>query len=238
VKPIELTKKVKFSINPSRIWRFIRIPLALLALGVLATILINAGMILAARKYVYGDISAIPERTAILILGSQIRGKKLSPVLQDRVDSGITLMEQSKGKKLLLSGDHGQIYYDEVNAMRLYVLDNAPAILEEDIFMDHAGFNTWDSMYRARDVFEVRDLIIVTQQFHISRAVCMARSLGLDAVGYAINQDRFKGPSLRSWQLREYFARIKAFLSIILKPKPRYLGDKIPIRGDGRATWI
>jgi len=147
-------------------------------------------------------------------------------------------MEQSKGKKLLLSGDHGQIYYDEVNAMRLYVLANAPAILEEDIFMDHAGFNTWDSMYRARDVFEVRDLIIVTQQFHISRAVCMARSLGLDAVGYAINQDRFKGPSLRSWQLREYFARIKAFFSIILKPKPRYLGDKIPILGDGRATWI
>jgi SanA protein len=122
--------------------------------------------------------------------------------------------------------------------MRLYVLANAPAIREEDIFMDHAGFNTWDSMHRARDVFEVKDLIIVTQQFHISRAVCMARSLGLNAVGYAINQDRFKGRSLRSWRLREYFARIKAFYSIIFKPKPRYLGDKIPILGDGRATWI
>jgi len=234
----KVTKKAKLPIKRSRIRRVIRIMLAVCAAAVLATVLINAGMILATRKHVYSDLNAIPQHTAILVLGSQIRGQKLSPVLQDRVDSGIILMGKNKGKKLLLSGDHGQRYYDEVNAMRLYVLANAPAIGEEDIFMDHAGFNTWDSMYRARDVFEVRDLIIVTQKFHISRAVCMARSLGLDAVGYGINQDRFKGPSLRSWQLREYFARIKAFYSIIVKPKPRYLGDKIPILGDGRATWI
>lgn len=205
---------------------------------VFATLVINAGIILAARKYVHNDISAIPNRTAILILGSQIRGKRLSPVLQDRVDAGISLMQSGKGEKLLLSGDHGQIYYDEVNAMRLYVLANAPDIAEEDIFMDHAGFSTWDSMYRARDIFEVKDVLIVTQKFHISRAVCMARSLGLDAVGYGINQDRFRGRSLRNWQIREYFARVKAFFSIVRKPKPRYLGDKIPISGDGRATWI
>ena len=205
---------------------------------VLVSLTINIGIICAARKHVHDDISALPQRTAVLVLGSQIRGRRLSPVLQDRVDAGISLIETGKGQKLLLSGDHGQIYYDEVNAMRLYVLANAPAIQEEDIFMDHAGFSTWDSMYRARDVFEVKDLIIVTQQFHISRAVCMARSLGLDAVGYGINQDRFQGRSLRYWRFREYLARIKAFYSITVKPKPRYLGDKIPISGDGRATWV
>ena len=208
------------------------------ALAILVTLAINIGMILAAGKYVYNDMDTLPPRTVILILGSQTRGTRLSRVLQDRVDAGISLMEGGKGNKLLLSGDHGQRYYDEVNAMRLYVLSNAPGIREEDIFMDHAGFNTWDSMYRARDVFEVRDLVIVTQQFHISRAVCVARSLGLDAVGYGINQDRFQGRSLRSWRLREYLARVKAFYSIVVKPKPRYLGDKIPITGDGRATWI
>jgi SanA protein len=202
------------------------------------TAIINLGMIHATRSYIYDDIDAVPYRTAILVLGSQIRGTKLSPVLQDRVEAGISLMENSKGEKLLLSGDHGQRYYDEVNAMRLYVLANAPAIREEDIFMDHAGFSTWDSMYRARDVFEVKDLLIVTQQFHISRAVCMARSLGLDAVGYGVNQDRFSGRSLRSWRFREYLARVKAFYSIMTRPKPRYLGEKIPISGDGRATWI
>jgi SanA protein len=238
VKPIKEARKAKLSKKTPIFRLVIRLLLAAFVATVLATFLINVGMILAARKHIYTDISAIPQRTAILILGSQIRGKTLSPVLQDRVDSGITLIEHSKGRKLLLSGDHGQRYYDEVNAMRLYVLTNAPAILEEDIFMDHAGFNTWDSMYRARDVFDVKDLIIVTQQFHISRAVCLARSLGLDAVGYGINQDRFKGRSLRSWQFREYFARVKAFYSIIVKPKPKYLGDKIPILGDGRATWI
>ena len=210
----------------------------LCAAAVYISVVINVGMILKARKYVYYDAGALPFRTTILILGSQTHGTRLSQVLQDRVDAGIKLMEGKKGRKLLLSGDHGQRYYDEVNAMRLYVLANAPAVAEEDIFMDHAGFSTWDSMYRARDVFEARDLLIVTQRFHISRAVCIARSLGLNAVGYGVNQDRFKGGNLRNWRLREYFARIKAFFSIVTKPKPRYLGDKIPISGDGRATWI
>ena len=221
-----------------KIKNIFKIVLLLIGAGILSTALINIGMIWAARNYVYTDLSAIPPRTAILVLGSQTRGTKLSPVLQDRVVAGIDLMGKNKGKKLLLSGDHGELYYDEVNAMRLYVLANAPAIAQEDIFLDHAGFTTWDSMYRARDVFGVKDLLIVTQEFHISRAVCMARSLGMDAVGYAINQDRFSGRGLNAWRFREYFARVKAFMSIVFKPKPRYLGEKIPISGDGRATWI
>jgi vancomycin permeability regulator SanA len=171
-------------------------------------------------------------------LGSQTHGTRLSPVLQDRVDAAISLKEKGLAKKLLLSGDHGKKFYDEPTAMRLYVLANAPLIPEEDIFVDYAGFSTWESMYRARKVFGVMDLVIVTQQFHISRAVSMARSLGMDAVGYGVNQDRFMGRSLRSWRLREYFARVKALYSILFRPKPAYLGDTIPITGDGRASWL
>jgi SanA protein len=204
----------------------------------LGSLIINIAMVKGTEKYIYRDIEAVPRKTAVLVLGSQIRAGAPSPVLRDRVEGGIELMRRGKGRKLLLSGDHGQRYYDEVNAMRLYVLGSAPDIYEEDIFLDHAGFNTWDSMYRARDVFEVKDLLIVTQDFHISRAVAMARSLGLDAAGYSLNQDRFRGPTLRYWNFREYFARVKAFLSIIFKPRPKYLGDKIPITGDGRQTWI
>ena len=218
--------------------KIVKIFIFIIGTLILATGFINTGMILAARKYVHSGSGELPARTVIMVLGSQIRGTKLSPVLQDRVTAGISLMEGRKGKKLLLSGDHGDRYYDEVNAMRLYVLETAPGIAEEDIFMDHAGFTTWDSMYRARDVFEVRDLLIVTQKFHISRAVCIARSLGLYAIGYGIDQERFSGKSLRFWRFREYFARIKAFFYIAFKPKPRYLGEKIPILGDGRATWI
>ena len=218
-------------------FRIAMILASLIAAVFLVTLLVNLGMILAARKYVYTDIEALPSRSTVMVLGSQIIGTRLSPVLEDRVVAGIMLMEKNKGYKLLLSGDHGTRYYNEVNAMRLYVIANAPFIREEDIFLDHAGFNTWDSMYRARDVFEVNDLLIVTQKFHISRAVCMARSLGINAIGYSVNQERFSGASLSSWELREYFARLKAFYSIVFKPKPRYLGDKIPITGDGRETW-
>ncbi|MCL2008210.1 MAG: YdcF family protein [Treponema sp.] len=210
---------------------------------ILATIIINLGMILAARRYVYSDISSLPQSTAVLVLGSQTHGTRLSPVLQDRVDAGISLMGTGKTGKLLLSGDSGKRaggsrFYDEVNAMHLYVLENAPGINEEDIFLDHAGLSTWESMYRAKYIFEVNDLIIVTQQFHISRAVTMARSLGINAIGYGIYQGHFRGASLRSWQFREYFARIKGFYSIVFKPPPQIMGDAIPIHGDGRASWL
>jgi SanA protein len=234
-------RKLRFKFSKSRLSMLRRIlisGLVLAALVILGSLLINIGMVKWSEKYVYTDLSQVPSRTTVLVLGSQTHGTSLSMVLQDRVVAGIELMERGKGRKLLLSGDHGQIYYDEVNAMRLYVLAHAPEISKEDIFMDHAGFNTWDSMYRARDVFEVSDLIIVTQDFHISRAICIARSLGLNASGYAVNQDKFSPRLIRAWKTREYLARVKAFFSIVFKPKPKYLGDKIPIAGDGRATWI
>ena len=210
----------------------------LILTGFAATLIINISMIIWMKKYVYTDPNQIPSRTTVMVLGAQTHGRNLSPILQDRVNGGIEIIQSGKGNKLLLSGDHGELYYDEVNAMRLYVLANAKDILHENIFMDHAGFSTWDSMYRAKDVFEVKDLIVVTQKFHISRAICMARSLGIDAVGFAVNEEKFKGRTLWAWRIREYFARIKALYSIVFRPKPRYLGDKIHISGDGRSTWI
>jgi SanA protein len=217
--------------------RFFLTLIFLAAAGFLTTLIINIAMIKSMEKYIYNDIDQIPSRTTVMVLGAQIRGQTLSPILKDRVDTGIEMIETGKGHKLLLTGDSGQMYYDETNAMRLYVLANAPDILHEDIFMDHAGFSTWDSMYRAREIFEVNDLLIVTQKYHISRAVCMARSLGIDAVGFAVDEEHFMGKNLQAWRTREYLARIKAVYSIVFKIKPRVLGDKIPITGDGRITW-
>ena len=221
-------------ISVKRLMAFI---LIIAGLALLATVIINVGIIFASRSHVYTDINAIPPRTAVLVLGSQTHGTRLSPVLQDRVDAAIRIIENRTGEKLILSGDSGGKFYDEVNAMWLYVLANAPEIPEENIFLDYAGFSTWESMYRASYIFEVDELIIVTQQFHISRAVIMARSLGINALGYGIYQGRFRGQSLRTWTIREYFARVKAFYSIIFKPEPQFLGEKIPISGDGRASW-
>jgi SanA protein len=210
--------------------------LTLIFLTAVLSLSINGCIACSARDYVYRNLDDVPAKTAVMVLGSQTRGTSLSPVLRDRVDAGIAAVQAGKGKKLLLSGDHGELYYDEVNAMRLYVLANSK-IAAEDIFMDHAGFKTYDSMYRARDVFEVKDLVIITQEFHVGRAVYLARSLGLDAVGYAVNQDRFAKRSVRYWQSREFLAGVKAFFLVISGAKPRYLGTKIPITGDGRATW-
>ena len=217
--------------------RFLAAFSVVVGIALLATVIINVGIILAAKSHVYSDINQIPPRTAVLVLGSQTHGTRLSPVLQNRVDAAIEILEKQICQKLILSGDSGGRFYDEVNAMWLYVLANAPEMPEENIFLDHAGFSTWESMYRARHVFDVEELIIVTQQFHISRAVIMARSLGINALGYGIYQGHFRGSSLRNWNIREYFARVKAFYSIIFKPEPKFLGDKFPISGDGRASW-
>ena len=208
---------------------------ALIALAV--SLAINGGMIVVARKYIFRDIQEIPHRATVMVLGSQTHGQQLSRVLEDRVLGGIELMAAGKGNKLLLTGDHSQRYYDEVNAMRLYVLQHAPFIAEEDIFMDHAGLSTYDSMYRARDIYQVKDLIIVTQDFHAARGVYLARSLGLNALVYAQSQKKFALRTRLAWQTREYFARIKAVLSILLYPLPQALGNPLPITGDGRQTW-
>ena len=204
--------------------------------GFITTLIINITMVKSMNEYIYSNIDQIPPQSVVMVLGAQIRGTTLSPILRDRVNGGIALIQANTGQKLLLSGDHSP-FYDEVNAMRLYVLENAPDIKHEDIFLDIAGYSTWDSMYRARVVFEVTELVIVTQQFHISRAVYMARSLGINAVGYGLAEEHFSRRNLQNWRIREYFARIKALYSIVFNIRPPTLTDRYSIQGDGRETW-
>ncbi|MDP2212137.1 MAG: ElyC/SanA/YdcF family protein [Candidatus Aquicultor sp.] len=169
-----------------------------------------------------------------IVLGAKVFGDNvLSHVLADRLDTGIDLYRSGKVGKLLLTGDHGQSRYDEVNAMRKYALSKG--IPAEDIFMDHAGFDTYDSMYRARDIFEIQSAVVVTQRFHLARSVYIARALGIDATGASADKRVYmKG---RLFEIREALARVKAFFELhITRPKPRFLGEKIPITGDGRST--
>jgi SanA protein len=154
-------------------------------------------------------------------------------MLADRLETGVELYRLGKVEKLLLSGDHGTVPYDEVNAMRTYVIERG--VPPEDIFMDHSGFSTFDSMYRARDVFLVTDALVVTQDFHLPRAVYTARALGLEATG--VSADRRPYRDTGRLAVREWLARCKAFLQLqVLNSRPRFLGPTIPITGDGRAT--
>lgn len=185
-------------------------------------------------EYILSE-SAAPKADAVLILGAYVTPKGyVSTMLNDRLTVGMELYKQGKAEKLLVSGDHGRKNYDEVNAMKKYLLDRGAE--NEDVFMDHAGFSTYESLYRARDIFQVKKVIIVTQQYHLMRAVFIARQLGLEAYGVAADRQDY-GIVMQKYELREFAAREKDFLyAKILKPKPKFLGETIPVWSDGRLT--
>ncbi len=176
-----------------------------------------------------------PRVPVAIVLGAKVNeNASLSTVLRDRMKTAVQLYREKKVSKLLLTGDHGTKKYDEVNNMRRYAV--AQGVPGQDVFMDHAGFDTYDSMYRARSVFGVKKALIVTQRFHLGRSLFIARALGITAIGVPSDQRVYQKALL--FDAREILARTKAWFDVeILKPKPKFLGPKIDIAGDGRATW-
>lgn len=168
----------------------------------------------------------------ILVLGAAVRGNTPSKMLQDRLDVAISLYKKGVAPKLLLSGDNGQVNYNEVKVMEQYVLH--AGIPGKDVFLDHAGFSTYETMYRARDVFMVRSAVVVTQKYHLYRALFIGKSLGLDVLGVSSDQKSYGGQTYRD--AREIAARIKDVFQCVIKPKPTFLGPEIPIGGDGGQT--
>ncbi|MFA9424191.1 MAG: vancomycin high temperature exclusion protein [Sedimentibacter sp.] len=214
-----------------------KLPIIFLAMVVLLVIFV--GSINWFVKSSYKDRIISPEEASklnadcILVLGAGVRANGLpSPMLEDRLIQGIELYNMGSSKRLLMSGDHRQEDYDEVNAMKDYAMNTG--IVSEHIFMDHAGFSTYESLYRARDIFQVKKTIIVTQKYHLYRSLYIANSLGLDAYGVASDPRQYTGQKLR--EVREILARVKDFLNVIIKPYPTYLGDAIPVSGNGDTT--
>jgi len=211
-------------------WSIISIA-CVLVLGISFFFGVQVYMAQTSKAYILSNASEAPESDAVMVLGALVFSSgRPSPTLRNRLDYGYELYAQGKAKKIIVSGDHGQKDYDEVNAMKDYLLEKG--VPREDIFMDHAGFNTYDSMYRARDIFEIETLLISTQDFHIARAVYLARKMGIEAYGYPCD-DIGNGIYNR---MRESFARVKAVFDTIIKRQPKYLGDAIPISGDGILT--
>ena len=168
----------------------------------------------------------------VLVLGCGVWGDTPSHMLEDRLLEGISLCQSGASKKLLMSGDHGRKGYDEVNVMKKFAVDRG--IPSEDVFMDHAGFSTYESMYRAKEIFKAEKILIVTQDYHLYRAIYDARALGLEAYGVASNPRSYGGQLYRD--IREILARNKDFIYSIIKPEPTYLGEAIPVQGNGNLT--
>ena len=200
--------------------------------------LICLGINIYVRSVVSSRILTVEETSTldadcILVLGSGINldgtpGK----VLTDRLEKSLVLYENGASSKLLMSGDHGRTNYDEVNAMKDYAMGRG--VPSQDVFMDHAGFSTYESMYRAAAIFRVEKTVVVTQEYHLYRSVYNALSMGIDAYGVASDLETYRGSFSR--EIRECLAIVKDFIYCIFKPRPTYLGDVIPVSGNGDLT--
>lgn len=201
----------------------------------LAVLGINGWIIWQGEKQILASQQAaqLTDVDCILVLGCGVKADGTpSDMLHDRLKRGVELYRFGVAPKLLMSGDHGQTNYDEVNTMKAYAVGQG--VPSEDVFMDHAGFSTYESLYRAKEIFGVKKLIIVTQKYHLYRAIHIARCLGMEAYGVDGGYRTYSGQAARD--VREMLARVKDMASCIFLPEPTYLGESIPISGNGDVT--
>ena len=211
------------------------VTLFFLGLAMLAVVFgINAYVVNSVKDRIITEQTAaeILDVDCILVLGAGVRNGAPSAMLRDRIDGGVELYLAGASPKIIMSGDHGRKDYDEVNVMKDEAI--AAGVPSADVFMDHAGFSTYESMYRAKEIFGADKIIIVTQQYHLYRSIYIAEQLGIEAYGVSADPRRYRGAVYR--ELREVLARNKDVVKCIFKPEPTYLGEAIPVSGDGNLT--
>lgn len=204
-------------------------------LGICALLGVNGYVKAVAQENILSEAQAaeLKDVDCIIVLGCKVwEDGRPSHMLQDRLERAISLYRLGAAPKLIMSGDHGREEYDEVNTMKQYAVD--AGIPSEHIFMDHAGFSTYETVYRAKEIFGAEKVIIVTQQYHLYRALYIGEKLGLEAYGVASDYRTYAGQTMRD--LREILARCKDFVTTIFKPEPTYLGEAIAVSGDGNVT--
>jgi SanA protein len=203
---------------------------ALAALGALLVGTANAVVLARTSDRTTDDPADLPQAQVVIVPGSMVRPDgTLGTVVQARVDAAIALYEAGTVGAVLLSGDNGTPSYNEPDTMRDAVL--AAGVPPEDVFTDYAGFDTWHTMRRAREIFGVETAVVVTQGFHVARAVDLGRAAGLDVHGLAVGDEA----SLRV-SARELLARVSGLGEAIITPDVTG-GEAIPITGDGRSSW-
>ncbi len=209
--------------------------LCLAVTGAAALLIINRHVKLAGKDHVLTveQAAALDGVDCIIVLGCQVRDDgSLSPMLRDRLMRGLEVYEAGAAPKLLMSGDHGREDYDEVGAMKNYAIENG--VPSENVFMDHAGFSTYETVYRAKEIFKADKVIIVTQEYHLYRALYIAERLGIEAYGVSSDLNTYGGQSKRD--AREMLARCKDWAMCLFKPEPTFLGESIPVSGNGNLT--
>ena len=205
--------------------RFLLTFICIVGMGVIITLFINLYMILSVNKQIINEEQVDKEYDAILILGCRVNGDSPSLMLVKRLDKGIDIYNKIH-KKIIISGDNTRNDYDEVNVMGEYLLNSN--VLAEDIVKDYAGINTYDSLYRLKEIFGVKKVIIITQKYHMYRALYIANNLDIEAIGVVADDIPQRFVMLKN-EIREIFSRDKNFFKVIFKPKSKILGEKIDI---------
>ncbi len=229
-------KKEKKNKSKKKVFKIIvLILLAVMIVGIGGVFGINAYVKVSGKKLIVTPDEAqnLKNVDCILVLGCGVRDDgSPSDMLRDRLERSIELYFSGVAPKLLMSGDHGRVEYDEVNIMKQYAIDKG--VPSEDVFMDHAGFSTYESIYRAKEIFQVENMVIVTQEYHLYRALYLADKFELNAHGVSCDYNIYAGQKMR--EVREILARNKDFFTSIFKPYPTYLGEAIPVNGNGNLT--
>lgn len=201
--------------------------LVYLVLGSLAAVILTRAITgLVAWQKTYGEADVPAQRVGIVFGAGLTRSGEATPVLRDRVETGVKLYFAGKVEKLLMSGDNRFVEYNEPEAMRQVAL--SLGVPDADIVLDYAGRRTYDTCYRAKEIFGVQAAILITQKFHLPRALFLCNGLGLDGVGVEANNRIYLKRSLFYWNLRELPATLTAFADLFTRPQP-VLGPSEPI---------
>ena len=210
---------------------YLKVGVVLIVTILIAALAVPIAMRSAMEPYMYISLDDVPKTEVAIIPGASVIKKRPSPILADRADMAVQLYIKGKVSKILVTGDNAELNYDEVTPVRKYLID--AGIPAKDIFLDHAGFDTYSSMYRTISIFGAESATIVTQDFHLPRALFIARHLGLDTYGVVANGQG----GLINGYMREIPASIKALWDLFLYRSPKYLGATVDLKSDGRATW-
>lgn len=212
--------------------KYFKIALYLAIIGLIAIVSVNYYVKSSTKKNIYYSIKKFPKNDVGIIFGAGINGDQPSKYLKDRLDAGIMLWKAKRINKILLSGDNGRQEYDELTVMKNYCFNHG--VDTTKIFIDYAGFDTYSTMYRAKHIFKIKKATLISQEYHLNRAIYIGQKLGIKSAGYSANKGEYLGYNYVCF--REYGSIFKSFFDVLRNREPRFLGGEININGESNYS--
>ena len=212
--------------------KYFQIALYLAIIGLIAVVSVNYYVKSSTKTKIYYSAKKFPKNDVGIIFGAGINGNQPSKYLKDRLDAGIMLWKAKRINKILLSGDNGRDEYDELTVMKNYCYNHG--VDTTKIFIDYAGFDTYSTMYRAKHIFKIKRATLISQKYHLNRAIYIGQKLGIKCVGYSANKGEYLGYKYVCF--REYGSIFKSFFDVLRNREPRFLGSEIDINGESNYS--